>query len=142
MRSLSAAIGIVLLVAGSAGCSIGTETYAVARTIEKDQEVGWSDGVYPSYQCSDQYDSLVLTEEEPVGVRRDIEVTIEVASGQVVVHYRTINMTAAGYIIRVTPEVAALADSQQRFAASGTTNETVVWRKPASFESITLCFVR
>ena len=142
MRSLSILVGVALLAAGSAGCGIGTETYAVARTIEKDQEVDWSEGVYPSYQCGAQYDSLVLTETEPVGVRRDIEVTIKVTSGQIEVQYRTINMTAAGYIIQVTPEVAALADSQQRFAASGTTNETIVWRKPASFESITLCFVR
>lgn len=143
MRHFSVLMGAMLFGLFAAGCGeLGGGTYSEARSVDAGEHVLWSQGQYPDFHCSDDYDSLNLTREDPKGKWRDIEVTLKTRNGYVDVEYGTINMTAAGYIVQVEPEVGLGVDWKQRFVANGTSSEAVVWDKPAIFRSITLCFRR
>ena len=128
----------ILTCVGLSACGEG-ETYAVARPVGKNDQLTWSQGdSIGGYQCADGYDEMLLTAGNE-SRWRDITVSLNVTTTQVTVQYETINLTAAGYIVHVSPE-SGVAERQQRFAASGTTRDTVNWHKPASFQSIVLCF--
>lgn len=139
MRVIRAAIAAVVVCVGAAACGEG-DTYAVARPISKYDQPTWSqsDSVN-GYQCAEGYDEVTLSAAFNKGTWRDIRLSLDVAPTQVTVQYETINRTASGYIVHVYPE-SSVADRQQRYAASGTTRDTVNWHKPAEFRSISLCF--